>query len=134
MQGDQADLVGRLFKAFNQRDARALASVCDPAMEFVAPTADAVGHKGPYMGPGGLREYLADVAQSWEELLITSGAIEQRGDSLLVRGRVYVRSHEYGIRDMPVAWIWQLRDGRFVRGEAFPDPEEAIGRFTRQSS
>lgn len=133
MEDDQTELVRRLFKAFNQRDAKAMVSLCDPAMEFVAPTAEAVGHGGPYMGPGGLREYLADVAQSWEELLITSGAIEQRGDSLLVRGRVYVRSHEHGIRDMPVAWIWQLRDRRFIRGEVFPNPEEAIARFSGAS-
>lgn len=133
MEGDRTELVDRLFKAFNQRDAKAMAALCDPAMEFLAPTAEAVGHEGTYMGPGGLRDYLADAAQTWEELLVTSGAVEQRGDSLLVRGRVYVRSHEHGIRDMPVAWIWQLRGRRFVRGEVFPDPEEAIARFGRES-
>jgi ketosteroid isomerase-like protein len=134
MSGDRTELVIRLFKAFNQRDADVIGSLCDPDMKFLAPTAEAVGHDGPYVGPGGLHEYLADVVRSWEELLITSGTIEQRGDQVLVRGRVYVRSHELGIRDMPAAWIWQLRDGRFVRGEVFPDPEEALARFGRESS
>jgi ketosteroid isomerase-like protein len=134
MSGDQTELVIRLFEAFNQRDADAIGTLCDPDMRFLAPTAKAVGHDGPYVGPDGLHEYLADVVRSWEELLITSGTIEQRGDQVLVRGRVYVRSHELGIRDMPVAWIWQLRDGRFVRGEVFPDPEEALARFGRESS
>ncbi len=52
-----------------------------------------------------------------------------RGETLLVRGRVYARSRELGIRDVPVAWIWEVRDGRFVRGEVFPDPEQAVARF-----
>ena len=30
---------------------------------------------------------------------------------------------------MPVAWIWEVRDGRFVRGEVFPEPEQAVARF-----
>ena len=30
---------------------------------------------------------------------------------------------------MPVAWIWQVEDGLFVRGEVFADPDEAISRF-----
>lgn len=134
MSGDHAELVIRLFEAFNQRDADVIGTLCDPDMRFLAPTANAVGHDGPYIGPDGLHEYLADVVRSWEELLITSGTIEQRGDQVLVRGRVYVRSHELGIRDMPVAWIWQLRNGRFVRGEVFPDPEVALARFGRESS
>ena len=55
--------------------------------------------------------------------------MERRGDCVLVRGRVYARSRELGIRDVPVAWIWEVRDGRFVRGEVFPDPEQAVTRF-----
>jgi ketosteroid isomerase-like protein len=30
---------------------------------------------------------------------------------------------------MPAAWIWQVRDGSFVRGEVFPDPSSAAERF-----
>jgi hypothetical protein len=67
----------------------------------------------------------------WEALLITPGTVERRGNRLLSFGRVYVRSRELGIRDMPVAWIWNIEDGLFVRGEVFVDPAEAIARFDR---
>ena len=80
----------------------------------------------PYVGKEGLSAYLSDVATVWEELLITPKQVEQRGDSLLVQGRVYLRSRALGIRDMPTAWIWDLRDGRFIRGRVFVDPEEAV--------
>ncbi len=122
-------LVGRLFHAFNQRDAVAIVSLCAPEMEFHTVTGSEVGHKVPYRGPDGLREYLDDVERIWESLLITLGTVERQGNCLLASGRVYVRSRELGIRDMPVGWIWNVEDGLFVRGEVFVDPAEALSRF-----
>jgi ketosteroid isomerase-like protein len=124
-------LVGRLYSAFNQRDEVAIVELCSERMEFFAVTAEEVGRAAPYVGPDGLRDYFADVAQIWEELLITASRIERRGDRLLVLGRVYVRNRELGIRDMPVAWIWQVRDGVFIRGEVFADPARAIASFAQ---
>ncbi len=124
-------LVERLYNYFNRRDEAGIVGLCDEEMEFFpVVTAEAVGRHAPYSGPAGLRDYLADVAQIWEELQITPGEMEWRGDCLLVRGRVYARSRDLGIRDLPVAWIWEVRDGRFVRGEVFPDPDQAVARFT----
>lgn len=124
-------LIGRLFNAFNQRDLGQIVELCSPRMEFFAITAEEVGRDAPYVGPEGLRDYLTDVERFWEELLITRGRVERRDDRLLVLGRVFVRNRELGIRDMPVAWIWQLEDGLFVRGEVFGDPDEAVSRFAR---
>ncbi len=124
-------LVARLFHAFNQRDSVAIVSLCAPEMEFFTVTGGEVGHDAPYRGPDGLREYLADVERVWEALLITLGTVERQGNRLLACGRVYVRSRELGIRDMPVAWIWNVEDGLFVRGEVFVDPSEAIASFDR---
>jgi ketosteroid isomerase-like protein len=125
------NLVGRLFNAFNQRDAGEIVELCSPRMEFFALTAEEVGRAAPYVGPEGLRDYLKDVEEFWEELLITPGRVERRGDCLLVVGRVFVRNRELGIRDMPVAWIWRVEDGLFVRGEVFADPDQAVSRFAR---
>ena len=123
-------LVKRLYECFNRRDEACIVELCDPSMEFFpVVTAEAVGREAPYRGQAGLRDYLADVVEAWEELQISPDEVEARAGALLVRGRVYARSRELGIRDMPVAWIWQVRDGRFVRGEVFPDPEQAVARF-----
>jgi len=123
-------MVERLFECFNRRDAEGIVELCDETMEFFPiVTAEAAGREAPYSGRGGLQDYLVDVARVWEELLITPNELEQRGGTLLVRGRVYARSRELGIRDMPVAWIWEMREERFVRGEVFPDPEQGVARF-----
>jgi serine phosphatase RsbU (regulator of sigma subunit)/ketosteroid isomerase-like protein len=127
---EEVELVEQLFDAFNRRDIAEITRLCEQAMQFFpVGTAEAIGRTAPYVGPEGLREYLDDVESAWEDLQITPKVIERHSGSLLVRGRVYVRSRELGIRDMPVAWIWEVADGRFSRGEVFRDPEEATQRL-----
>lgn len=127
-------LIKRLYDCFNRRDEDGIVELCGESMEFFPiVTAEAVGRAAPYRGEAGLRDYLADVADIWEELRISPGEVAARGGTLLVRGRVYAHSRELGIRDVPVAWIWEVRDGLFVRGEVFPDPEQAIARFAAVS-
>jgi ketosteroid isomerase-like protein len=125
----QRALVERLFDAFNRRDVAAIVELCDPGLQFFSVTAEQIGRAAPYVGPDGLREYLDDIGQIWDELLILPKQVESRGPRMLVTGRVYLRSHELGIRDMPAAWIWDIDGERFVRGEVFVDPERAAARF-----
>ncbi len=126
----EVELVERLYAAFNRRDPEEIVAVCDEGMAFFPiGTAEKIGREAPYTGPEGLHEYLLDVERAWDELLITPKVVESHNGSLLVRGRVYARSRQLGIRDMPVAWIWDVSDGRFVRGEVFRDPEDAVRRL-----
>jgi serine phosphatase RsbU (regulator of sigma subunit) len=131
---EHRELVERLYTAFNGRHPGEIVALCDASMEFFPiGTAEEVGRTAPYVGPDGLREYLDDVEKAWDELLITPNVVERHGRSLLVRGRVYARSRALGIRDMPVAWIWDVEGSRFVRGEVFRDPEEAVRRLLTSS-
>jgi len=126
----ERELVERLYGAFNRRDPEEIVAVCDEGMEFFPfGTAEQIGRTSSYIGPEGLHEYLLDVERAWDELLINPKVVESYGRELLVRGRVYARSRQLGIRDMPVAWIWEVADGNFVRGEVFRDPEEAVRRL-----
>jgi serine phosphatase RsbU (regulator of sigma subunit)/ketosteroid isomerase-like protein len=127
----ERELVERLFEAFNRRDPEEIVALCDEGMGFFpVGTAEELGRTAPYVGPDGLREYLRDVDRAWDELLISPKVVERRGGSLLVRGRAYARSRHLGIRDIPVAWIWDLSGDRFIRGEVFRDLAEAAARLT----
>jgi len=124
MPDDVVSPVERLYERFNERDEAGIVALCDEQMEFFpVVTAEAVGRDAPYRGAAGLHDYLLDVAKVWEELRLNPDRIACRGDTVLVRSR------ELGIRDVPVAWIWEVRDGLIVRGEVFPDPEQAVERF-----
>jgi serine phosphatase RsbU (regulator of sigma subunit)/ketosteroid isomerase-like protein len=127
----ERELVERLYAAFNRRDTEEIVALCDEELDFFpVGTAEQIGRDAPYIGPSGLSEYLRDVEKAWDELLITPSVVEHHGNSLLVRGRVYARSRPLGIRDVPVAWIWDLDGDHFIRGEVFRDPEEALKRLT----
>lgn len=128
------EMIGRLFNAFNQRDPVPIVELCSTEMEFFAVTAEEAGRGAPYVGPQGLHDYLEDVERLWEELLVTASRVERRQDRLLVRGRVYVRNRELGIRDLPVTWVWRIQDGLFVRGEVFADPELAMAHFVQTTA
>lgn len=131
MPDTHVELVERLYRCFNRRDEACIVALCDEEMQFFpVGTAEAIGRHAPYSGKSGLHDYLVDVAEVWEELQITASRVDRRGDRLLVRGRVYTRSRDLGIRDVPIAWIWEVRDGSFVHGEVFPDPEQAAERFS----
>ena len=128
-------MVQRLHECFNRRDEACIVELCDDSMEFFpVVTAGAVGREAPYRGRTGLRDYLGDVAEAWEELQIAMDVAEVRGERVLVRGRVYARSRELGIRNLPVAWIWEMRGGRFTRGAVFPDPDQAVAMFAAGES
>jgi serine phosphatase RsbU (regulator of sigma subunit) len=130
----ERELVERLFEAFNRRDPAEIVALCDQGMGFFpVGTAEEVGRTAPYVGPEGLHEYLLDVDRAWDELLISPKVVEKRGSSLLVRGRAYARSRHLGIRDLPVAWIWDLSGDQFIRGEVFRDLEEAAARLSTTS-
>jgi serine phosphatase RsbU (regulator of sigma subunit) len=126
----ERELVERLYEAFNRRDPEEIVALCDEGMGFFpVGTAEELGRTAPYVGPRGLHEYLLDVDRAWDELLISPKVVEKRGGSLLVRGRAYARSRHLGIRDLPVAWIWDLSGDHFIRGEVFRDLEEAAARL-----
>jgi serine phosphatase RsbU (regulator of sigma subunit) len=126
----EQELVDRLYEAFNRRDPEEIVNLCDESLDFFPlGTAEELGRTAPYVGPQGLHEYLLDVDRAWDELQIGQKVVERRGGSLLVRGRVYARSRHLGIRDLPVAWIWDLEGDKFIRGEVFRDPEEAVTRL-----
>ena len=123
---DPVELVESLFDAFNRRDVDALLGLCDEEVVFHAATGEFAGREAPYVGMDGMRAYFDDVDRLWEELLITPREIVPLDGGVVVFGRVFARGRELGIRDLPVAWRWALRDGRFVWGRVYLDPEQVL--------
>ena len=119
------ELIPKLYAALNQRDEGALVPMWDPDLAWISPTAGLAGRDGPYRGHQGLREYLDDVDRFWDEMRSTPSQVRMRGQEVFVLGRLYARGTALGIRDLPVAWTWVLRDRRIVRGQVHEDPGRA---------
>jgi ketosteroid isomerase-like protein len=93
--------------------------VFEPASTELAP-------REPYTGPDGMRQYLADLAGTWEEFRVTIHEYRAEGERVFARGRVYARSASPAfIADSEIAFVWRVQDGRIVHGRTHTDPHEA---------
>jgi ketosteroid isomerase-like protein len=113
-----ADIVRQVFDAFSRRDLQALIALSDPEIVIRPPTGRLAGRDEPYRGHEGLRAYLADVAEVWQELRSEPDEYVELDDRVLCTGRVYA----WGIGrviDAPAGWVWRLRDGLVVEGRVY---------------
>lgn len=120
------ELVQRAFVAFWRRDVDALLAVCAPDIVFDPVTARLADRSEPYRGHDGLREYLRDVAEIWQELRPSPEEYRQCGDGVVVAtGRVYAWATGRVV-DAPAGWLWRVGDQGIVYGRVFDSAGAAL--------
>jgi len=119
------EAVGRAYEAFKALDTEALIEVADPEIEF-GTSAAAPG--GTYRGHTGVRRYMKEL----------EGAFGDRWDAEIERvadvgdGRVILVARVFGEGkageplEFRVAHVWELRNGKLLRGTVYLDPEAAL--------
>jgi ketosteroid isomerase-like protein len=118
-------VVEQLFAAFERRDGDAVVALLHPDAVFEPASTDVVVRE-PYTGHSGMRRYLADLAETWEEFRVSIHEYRVAGDRVLARGRAYARSRSPAfIADYEIAFVWRLRDGLIAHGRTVLDPYEA---------
>ena len=129
MAARNTDIVQGVFAAFSRRDIRRLIALADPDIVFTPPTGRLAGRSEPYRGHDGLRAYMADVANVWEELRSEPEEFIELDDRVVCTGRVYA----WGVGrviDAPAGWVWRVRDGLIVEGHVYESRRgayEAVG-------
>jgi ketosteroid isomerase-like protein len=98
------DIVRRLFELAAEGDVDGYAAHVDPRAEL----------------PG----YFHDGADSETTVEASPLRFEERGDSVLVPGRIRIRNGG-SLSDSPVFWIMTLREGKVVHSAAYGTEEEA---------
>jgi ketosteroid isomerase-like protein len=119
------EVVREVFVAFAARDVERVLALVDPDVIFTAVTGGVVGKAEPYRGHEGMREYFRDVADVWDELVLTPREFRQVGDAILVTGKVNARSPARVVSGS-TGWVWRVRDGRVVYGHVYPSAADAI--------
>ena len=119
------EVVRSAYDAFSRRDPDALVELADPQVEIHTVTGMLVGREEPYKGYQGLREYLRDVSETWDEIELLTHEVHQVSDAkVIVFGRVRAR-RELAVIDAPNAWLWEVADGRIRSVRVFGDPQAA---------
>jgi ketosteroid isomerase-like protein len=80
-----------------------------------------------YRGHEGLRKWLMDSFESFEELRNEWSEFRDLGDRVLAFGYVRARARGSGMEiDSPMGWIFTVRRGRWVKAEGFLSRAEAL--------
>lgn len=126
------EVVQEVFVAFAARDVEGVLALLDPDVVFTAVTGGVVGKAEPYRGHEGMREYFRDVADVWDELVLTPREFRQVGDAILVTGKVNARSPARVVSGS-AGWVWRVRDGRVVYGHVYPSAADAIAAVEEEN-
>jgi ketosteroid isomerase-like protein len=124
MSQENVDAVRRGVGAFP--DLERMLSYADPDCELHS--AIVGGAEGNiYRGHEGLRMWLMDSFESFEELTNEWSEFRDLGDRVLAFGHVKARARGSGMKiDSPMGWIFTVRRGKFVKAEGFLSRAEAL--------
>jgi ketosteroid isomerase-like protein len=118
------ELVERLFELFNRRDESLVALFSDEQAELHPAGADA---GTVYRGHDGIRAYLADLWDIWEESTVEQKAVAPVGDRLLIEYTTHARGRGSGIDvDQDFFLLLTIRDGRVLEWRNFEGRDEAL--------
>ena len=116
-----ADIVRSMWAAYERRGLQSI-------LEFAAPDAEWM----PYTAGGRhfastaeYRAYMEEMARREEVVEATLGEIREYGDSVVVSGRLRLRTHE-GISDTSMHWVHRMRDGQLVYTASYPSLQQAM--------
>ena len=111
--------------AVNRRDVAAMLATLHTDAEMVP--ARAVLEGTVYHGHDGLRRWVSDMAEDWEEFSIELSDVRSlEGGRVLVLGRFQARGRSGVKLDEPSAWICELTDGKVARIRFYTDAESAL--------
>jgi ketosteroid isomerase-like protein len=125
--GENVEIATQMFIWWNLADhAEPNFAAIDPGVEGHTPLSSTQG--GPYRGHEGVRRWIADIDNQFEEWYSRPDEFRELEDGrVLVLGDLHMRGRGSGIElDQPMGWILSFRDGRMYRYEVFPDPTEAL--------
>jgi ketosteroid isomerase-like protein len=119
------EVVNRAYRAFKDLDAEALIAIADPEIEF-GTSAAAPG--GTYRGHTGVRRYMKEIEAAfghrWDAEI---ERIADAGDNrVILIARVFGEGKAGEPLELHVAHVWELRDGKLLRGTVYLDPEAAV--------
>jgi len=117
---DNVDVIQTAWDAFGRGDIEKATSVADPSAEFSAP--DSLPWGGTYHGPEGFADLLASVVGNFEKFQAKpEKVLGADDDHVVVVARFTARTKGGQEVENLIVWLYKMRNGQVVRGEAFTD-------------
>jgi ketosteroid isomerase-like protein len=125
MSQENVEIVRAAFDAWNRGDHDAVLRLWGEEAEFYPLRAQLEGRA--YYGRDGLRRFIVELAEEWEEVRFEVGEIRDAGEQMVGFGRFRARGKASGVElDVPLGLVGIVRDKKVVYSRFFSDPAEAL--------
>jgi ketosteroid isomerase-like protein len=115
MSRENVETVERGYRLLAVGDFEGIAPLLDPDFEL-RPVLAGASEGAVYRGVEGLRQYVSDMAQSWERFDQVPERFIDSGDDVMVVARVEAKGRGSGIElSQRMAAHWTFRNGRVLR-------------------
>jgi ketosteroid isomerase-like protein len=130
MRQETLDLIREGVAAFNRRDVDGMLAPLRPDVQLEPLRAVLEGTV--YEGHEGLRQWLEDMAEDWEDFAVQLDDLSAvGGDHVLVEARVHARGRASGVvMDAAGAWLCDVREGKVSRVRFYTDREAALAAIS----
>ena len=125
MSQENVELVRQGFARWNRGDYEFFFDFTAPDVELLSRFGSLTGE--PYRGHRGVREWLADIQQSFERFELWLDDVRDLGDDVLALGGIELRARGSGL-DLkePMGWVFEFREGRLARMRFYAQPAQAL--------
>jgi ketosteroid isomerase-like protein len=125
MSRENVEIVRAAFDAWNRGDHDTLLGLWDEEAEFYPLRAQLEGRA--YHGRDGLRRFIVELAEDWEEVRFEVDEVREAGGQLVGFGRFRARGKASGIElNVPLGLVGVVRDKKVVYSRFFSDPADAL--------
>jgi ketosteroid isomerase-like protein len=125
MSQENVEIARRAFESWNRGDIEAWVEAWDEEAEFEPMRAQLEGDA--YRGHEGLRRFVAEMSEEWDEVRFEVDEIRDGGEHLVAIGRVKARGQASGLDlDVPLALVGSIRGEKILRSRFYATTEQAL--------
>jgi ketosteroid isomerase-like protein len=125
MSPENVEIVRSAFAAWNRGDYEAWLDLWGDEAELYPMRSQLEG--GAYHGHDGLRRFVADMAEDWDELRFQVDDVRSTGEQIVGLGRFRARGRASGAElDVPLGVVGVVRGERIVYARFFSNPRDAL--------
>lgn len=117
-------VVRELFRAFAAADVERTTRLVDRGV-MIEPLSTPVQQRTPYLGIPGMRRYLQDLDETWQEFQVSIHELRAAGDHVVARGRIRARQRDVTADDA-ASFLVRLREAKIVWLKVYRSHEEAL--------
>ena len=117
-------VVRDLLEAFAAADVERTVRLVDRGV-MIEPLSTPVQRRTPYHGIPGLRRYLQDLDDTWQEFQVSVQELRAAGDHVVAKGRIRARQQNVTADDA-AGFVFKLREAKIVWLKVYRSHDEAL--------